>query len=103
PAGAGRRCPPGPAELRPGEMKLGRPAVEEARQLGGGELQADEERAELAVPRTCLVEAHLVDQLLEDERVVGEKVDTPLPIVEADGTGDNLGHLLGVAAADDAM
>ena len=50
-----------------------------------------------------MVEAHLVDQFFEDERIVGEEVDTPLPVVEADGAGDDLFDFSGVAAADQSV
>ena len=46
------------------------------------------------------VEAHLVDQLLEDRRIVGEEIDAPFPVVEADRAGDDLRDLAGVLAAD---
>ena len=68
-------------------------ALEVPRQLGRRELQADVEGPELRVPGRGLVEAHLVDQLLEDERVVGEQVDAPLPVVEADRARDHLRDL----------
>lgn len=49
------------------------------------------------------VEAHFIDEFLEDEGVFGEEVDAPLPIVEADGAGDDLAYFAGVAAADEAV
>src|SRR5438105_2999329 len=59
--------------------------------------------AKESVHRADFVEAHLVDQLLEDERIVREKIDSPFPIVEADGAGDDLPHFAGIAAANQAM
>src|SRR5437867_1353307 len=76
-----------------GRSERGRLALEEDGQVGGRELQADEERAELGVVGARLVETHLVNQLLEDHRVVGEQIDAPLPVVETDRAGDDLGHL----------
>src|SRR5579871_4623089 len=49
------------------------------------------------------VEAHLVDQLFEDQWIVGEQIDTPLPIVKADGASDDLFYRSGITAADHAM
>src|SRR5262249_26065591 len=63
----------------------------------------DEELPEQSVVGTDLVEAHLVDEFLEDERVIGEKIDTPLPVVEADRPGDDLPHRARVTAAHRAM
>src|ERR1043165_9745956 len=45
---------------------------------------ADVDLAEERVDGADFVEAHLVNQLLEDQRIVTEQVDTPLPVVEAD-------------------
>ena len=64
------------------------------------EHQAGDERAELRVVGGHLVEAHLVDDLLERDRVVGEQRDAPLPVVEAGRAGDELQHPAGVGAAD---
>src|SRR3989442_5116535 len=61
------------------------------------------ERPEERVARAGRVEAHLVDELLEDERVVGEQRDAPLPVVEADRARDHLRHPAGVSAADLAV
>src|SRR3989442_7821430 len=57
------------------------------------------ERPEERVARAGRVEAHLVDELLEDERVVGEQRDAPLPVVETDRSRDHLRHPAGVSAA----
>src|SRR5205807_7228550 len=61
------------------------------------------ELAEQGVDGADVVEAHLVDQLLEDQGVVGEQVYTPLPIVEADRPRDDLLDFTCVAPADEAM
>ena len=39
------------------------------------------------------VKTHLVDQLLEDQRVVGEQIDAPLPVIEPDRPRDDLPDL----------
>ena len=49
-----------------------------------GQTDAEEELAEEGVDGADFVETHLVDELLEDHRVVGEEVDAPLPVVHAD-------------------
>src|SRR3989442_4609904 len=61
------------------------------------------ERPEERVARAGRVEAHRVDELLEDERVVGEQRDAPLPVVEADRARDHLRHPAGVLAPDLAV
>src|SRR5690606_6941560 len=61
------------------------------------------ERAELPEAGADLVEAHLVDELLELEGVVGEEGHPPFPVVEAHGAGDYLGHLAGVLATGPAV
>ena len=53
------------------------------RRVGRVEHEAGEERAELGVARRHLVEAHLVDDLLQRDGVVGEQRDAPLPVVDA--------------------
>ena len=52
---------------------------------GGREADARVERPEERVARARRIEAHLVDELLEHERVVGEERHAPLPVVEPDG------------------
>src|SRR5208337_523313 len=49
------------------------------------------------------VEAHLVYQFLKDDRIVGEQIHAPLPIVHSDRAGDDLLHPLGVAPTNHAM
>src|SRR5882672_6499782 len=78
-------------------------SVEQRVDLLGRATQSDVELPEQGVDGADVVEAHFVDQLLEDQRVVGEKVDAPLPIVEADGAGDDLLYFSSVTAADHAM
>src|SRR6266481_6396117 len=50
-----------------------------------------------------LIEAHFIDEALEDERIFGEEVDAPFPIVEPDGARDDLAHVARVPAADHAV
>src|SRR5581483_5405564 len=68
--------------------------------LGRFGQQTDDERAEVGVHRRDLVEAHLVEDLLEGDRIVGQQRDTPLPVVEGEGAGDQLQHPAGVGHAD---
>src|ERR1700688_2373121 len=58
-----------------------------AQQFLQGRSRAADSHVELpeqGIHRADVIEAHLIDQLLEDQRIVGEKIDTPLPIIEAD-------------------
>src|SRR5690606_24807452 len=63
------------------------------------EPDAHVEAAELAEAGTRLVEAHVGDDALDVEEVVGEERDAPLPVVESDGAGDDLVDLLREATA----
>src|SRR5208337_3856664 len=65
--------------------------------------QSDIEASEQRIHGADVVEAHLVDQLLENQGIVGEEVDAPLPIVKTNGAGDDLFHLSGIAASDEAV
>ena len=49
------------------------------------------------------VKPHFVDQFFEDQRLIGEKIDSPLPIIESDRTGNNLPNVPGISAADKSM
>ena len=55
-------------------------------ELSGSELKARVERSKLGELRAGFVEPHLVNQLLEDERVVGKEIHAPFPVVKPDGT-----------------
>ena len=59
--------------------------------------------AEKRVLGADLVEAHLVDQLFENHRIVGEQVHAPLPVVVPDGAGNDLLDLVAVTPADHAV
>lgn len=65
-----------------------------------GEAEGEKEVAEEAVDGGDFVEAHFIDQFLEDDGVFGEEGDAPLPVIEADGAGDDLLDASGVASAD---
>src|SRR5919106_983244 len=71
--------------------------------LGGWKAQTDEENAKQSVDRAGFIEAHLVNQLLEHQRIIGKKIDAPFPIIEANGAGNDLADAAGVMTADDAM
>src|SRR5262249_38880103 len=60
---------------------------------------ADVKRPEDGVHRAHLIEAHLVNQLLEDQRIIGKEINTPLPVIETDGTRNDLLHGTGIATA----
>ena len=54
-------------------------------QVRGRDSDSHIEMAEQRVDGADFVEAHFVDQLLEDQRIVGKQIDAPLPVVETDG------------------
>ena len=58
-------------------------AAQQFAEFCGGHAQANEKRSEERILGTHFVEAHFVDQLLENQRVIREQVYAPLPIVEA--------------------
>src|SRR5207247_5297944 len=62
----GRRGPQGQTVSA---LECGCPSLEKGGKLARRKLQADEKGAELGVIGAGLVEAHFVDQLLEDDRV----------------------------------
>src|SRR6266478_3355453 len=72
-------------------------------QVAGRAAQSDVEASEQGIDGADVVEAHLVDELFENQGIVGEEVDAPLPIVETDRAGDNLFHFSGIAASDQAV
>src|SRR5213078_2857023 len=74
-------------------------AVQKLAQTAPGAAHADVEMPELCIHSADFVEAHLVNQLLEDQWIVGEQIHAPLPIVEADRAGDDLFDLSGIATA----
>ena len=45
-----------------------------------------------------MVETHFVDQLLEDQGIICEKVYTPFPVVESNGAGDDLSYFASITA-----
>src|SRR5579863_8140293 len=59
--------------------------------------------AEQRVNRADFVETHFVDQLFEYQRVVGEQINAPLPVVKTDRSADDLPDFSRVTAADHAM
>ena len=85
------------------QVKLGVFPSNKTLELADGKTQADVESAEQTVNRAGFVEAHLVDEFFEDQRIVGKQIDAPFPIVETDGTGNDLRHPAGVVAADHAV
>ena len=68
--------------------------------VGRRQHEAGEERAELGVARRHRIEAHLVHDVLQRDRVVGEQRDAPLPVVEPGRAGDELQDAARVGAAD---
>src|ERR1700685_3223862 len=72
-------------------------------QVAGAQPGCDDEWAELRVARARFVEAHLVDQFFENQRIVGEKVHAPFPVVETDRAGNYLRNLTCITPADHPM
>src|SRR5688572_25576510 len=71
-----------------------------AQGLGRFGQEPHDERPEVRVHGRDLVEAHLVEDLLEGGGVVGQQGHAPLPIVEGEGAGDELQDPAGVGHAD---
>src|SRR5258706_10470356 len=65
--------------------------------------QADIERSELRVHRAYFIKTHLVDEPLEDQRLFREEVHSPLPIVKANRSRDDLLDLASISAAHQAV
>src|SRR5271154_5655431 len=78
-------------------------SLKESAEVGGLESDAEVKRAELRVRGAGFVKAHLVNEFLEHNRIVGEKIDAPFPIVESDRAGNNLRHFTGEAPPDQAV
>src|SRR5439155_17989600 len=79
----------------PGSVGAGDSRAQDVAERARREPDAHVERPEERVARARRVEAHLVHELLEDERVVGEERDAPFPVVEADRARDHLRHAAG--------
>src|SRR5512141_1786140 len=77
--------------------------IQHSSKLRDRHANADHKGAESRVNRAYFVEAHFVDQLLEDQWIIGEKINAPLPIVEANRAGDDLLYLSSVPAADHSV
>src|SRR5579871_3938409 len=73
---------------------------QEASELRGRASDAHIKRPEQSVNGADLVEAHLVYQFLKNQWIVSEQIYAPLPIVEANGAGDDLLYLACIAAAN---
>src|ERR671912_695607 len=75
-------------------------AVEEVFQLIGGKKQADVEGAEQSVHRAGFIETHLVYEFFKNQRVIGEEIDPPFPIIKADGARNNLIDAAGILTSN---
>src|SRR5262249_44632751 len=94
------RRPAEGATPRARAREIARRAPQHLAQRARGEPDPYVERPEERESRARRVEAHLVNELLEDERIVCEQRHAPLPVVEPDGALDDLHHPSGVAASD---
>ena len=72
-------------------------------QLHHRQPQSNVELTKQGVEGACFVEAHFVDELLENKGIVGKQVNAPFPIVESDRAGNHLPDLAGVAASDETV
>src|SRR5437879_550230 len=54
--------------------------------------ESDDEGPELGVLGRHRIEAHLVHDVLQRDRVVGQQRDAPFPVVETNRAGDELEH-----------
>src|SRR4051812_35491057 len=88
-----------PARLTPG----GDFPIQNLAKFVRGNSHPDKERPKRGVHGTDFVEAHFVDKLFENQRILGEQVDAPLPIIEADRPGNDLLHLSGITPSDHAV
>src|SRR5258705_891722 len=83
--------------------KARRPAVEQTFQTRRRKTKPDKKSAEQAVNGAGFVEAHFINEFFKNQRIVGKKIDAPFPVIEADGSGNDLGHAAGVMAPDHAV
>src|SRR6185312_3452639 len=74
-------------------------AVAQIFQTRGRYSHTHKELAEQSIDGAYFVEAHLIDQLLEDQRVIRKQVHAPLPIVKAYRSRDDLLHRPRIAPA----
>src|SRR5690606_6308905 len=65
-----------------------------------GQAGTDVEGTELPEPGTDFIKPHFRNDLFEMKGIVGKEGNPPLPIVQADGTGDDLTHLSRIGTAD---
>src|SRR5262249_1100243 len=77
--------------------------VQEPAQAAPRAAHADVKVPEKRINRADLIKPHLVNELLEHQRVVSKQINPPLPVVETDRTGDDLFYLAGVTAADQTV
>src|SRR5665213_1444944 len=79
------------------------PSFKPSTQLVYLQTDSDIELAEEGVLGADFVKPHFVDELFEYDRIVGEEVDAPFPVVVANRPGDDLLHEFTVATADEPM
>src|SRR5437899_1453822 len=61
------------------------------------------EMSEEGVHSANLIEAHLVNQLLENQGIIGKQIHAPFPVIKPDRTGDDLFDLPSVTAANQTV
>src|SRR5215472_1238700 len=82
---------------------VGQLSLKQGADLVGCAAQAYVELPKQRVDSADFVEAHLVNELFENDWIIGKEVDAPLPVVETDRAGNDLPNFTGIAAADEAM
>src|SRR5262245_31383206 len=65
-------------------------------------LQADPhiEGPKQGIHSTGSIKTHLVDELFKDQWIISKQADTPFPVIQADGTADNLRHFASILTPD---
>src|SRR5215475_16152810 len=72
-------------------------------QVGRLEANAHVKRSKQGIQCTSRIKTHFVDELFKDQWIIGKQADAPFPVVQTDGTTDDLCHFAGVLASDHAV
>src|SRR5215475_10470601 len=72
-------------------------------QVGWLEANAHIECSKQGIQRTGRIKTHFADELFKDQWIISKQADAPFPVVQTDGTTDNLRHFAGVLASDHAV
>src|SRR5215831_2580310 len=72
-------------------------------QVGRLEANAHIECSKQGIQGTGRIKTHFIDELFKDQWIISKQADTPFPVVQTDGTTDDLRHFAGVLASDHAV